>query len=453
MGRKMYDLYHEVKTVGKLGRLQTLDVVPTVAGESYELNYDAIIRMAATRREVATELKVEFFVFHVKHRHAYGDELWQEYTKEGVDEASSLGSGVTIGAQYRDASYLALASCPSALPLWRVYGYNQIWNRYFRVQTTDGNGQDGDDWGGPWDTTAQQFFPTTETGADDYRKYGKLCGRLKHVLNGMSIVDQTSGAGWAWRDLTDADAQVAAGSTLDIRELAQIKARYKSEVGMAFFNNNYEDIMNYRWGVNINLDADKRPELCWHEPQWISGRDIDGTDAARHGSVVGKTLQRVGFSMPRKRFEEHGALWIMMLVRPPFMHADETHPLDFDVNPSGKDFLADPDIWEKEPHVQFDPRKWLNSTHDDGQSTARAPYGQHYRFHPNRTHPLFKQIPGYFLSKFTDNTLNKYFYHYNNEYDDCFQSWQMAHWQLYAAAEMVKFSDVPSAISSIYAGA
>lgn len=447
--REIYDLSNEIRTVGKIGRLQTLDVIPVVAGDSFEMQFDAVLRMAATRREVASELQTKIAVFYVKHRHVYGS-TWRDFVKQGLDETYTW-TGYNVAASYRDASFLALASCPATLPKWRVEGYNRIYDRYWKVPSTYSNGQDGHD-----DTANFAFFPTNETGSDEYRQYGKLLPRLPHVLNGMNLVSDalTGTAGYEFRDLTDADAQVAAASTLDIRELEQIKARYKSELETSWFASFYSDIMNKRFGTTPNRDADERPELCFVEKSWISGHDVDGHDDATHGSVIGKTTGRIGFNMPRKTFDEHGALWIMLAVRPPMVHVDETHPLDFVVNPSAKQLLTcDPAVWAAEPPVQFDPREWTNSNHDDGISTVKQAYGQHFRFHPNRTHPRFNEIPGYFVSKHTDTTLNKYWYHFNNEYDDCFQSWQMAHFQVYGSMTTKAFRHVPAALSSIYSGA
>lgn len=447
--RHEYDLSHIIQMCGQIGRLQTLAVIPVVADDSIKIEIDAVFRLAPTRKEIVSECQVDWFAFFVPHRHTMGAN-WPIFLKEGVDEAVTF-TGINVAAAYRNPVYLGHNACGATIPSWLVQGYNRIWDRYFRVPSIATSPE------GAVDPTNYDFYPTNESGADNWRLYGKLCARLPHVLNGGNAIDATgvSGESAPWRDLTNADAQVStAGSILDIRSLAEMQARYRTEVKNTWFAHFYKDILNEHWGTMVNIDADQRPEHLWTETFNMSGKDIDGTDDATLGSMIGKTAARGQFHMPMKHFNEHGAVWVMALLRFPLIHADEMHPLMQQPNPTADFILAQPDRWENMQPIGFDPAPWLSITSSlTPDATVLQPFGQHYRFQPNRVHPNFKTIPGYPFLTFNSANIYPWYYYVNEEYSDVFQTWQMGHWQIAADAQVTKLSRVPTPLSSIFAGA
>lgn len=432
-----------------IGRIQTLAAIPVEAGASIELNMSGIARLAANRKEVVSECQLDIVAFFVPHRLAYG-QAWIDFINAGVD-GLDLIDGISIPAAYRSAPYLGINTLGPQAPGHLIRGYNSIFYNYFAVPSfvVTGDGADA---------TNLNWFPTTEVGAANCRKYGRLAARLPHITNGGNLVDATSAANPAYKqDLTDADAQVPLGSgVFDIRDLARIQGRYKSEAQMAWFAHFYQDVMNERWGTDVSNDADPRnirPTMLMRHIQMLSGTDIDGTDDATLGTFQGKTLERTSFNMPRKFFGEHGVVWVLMLPRYPMVHTDERHPMLYQVAQNYKDMAGDADIVSKEAPVRWDPQAWLDGTGIVMPVTTQQPFGQQYRFQPNRVHPNFKIIPGYPFSQFKASAqYQDWLYHYDEEYKETFQTTQIGQAQAQTRLNVFKYSPVPGPVSSIFAG-
>ena len=52
--RNKYNLTHIVNTCGHIGRLQTLANIPILPGDSIELDFDSIIRLAPPSLDIST---------------------------------------------------------------------------------------------------------------------------------------------------------------------------------------------------------------------------------------------------------------------------------------------------------------------------------------------------------------------------------------------------------------
>ena len=82
--RTAHDLSHFIFSSGKMGQLQTLSVVPVIAGDSIELDLVGSLRLAQLRRGLAVDSRVDVFSFYIPHRHIYKDE-WEQFMKDGFD--------------------------------------------------------------------------------------------------------------------------------------------------------------------------------------------------------------------------------------------------------------------------------------------------------------------------------------------------------------------------------
>lgn len=443
--RNTFDLSHQIHRCGEIGRLQTLAIIPVVAGDSFEINLDGIIRLSPFRKEVVSEAQVDIFAFYQPYRHHYGDD-WINFVKRGYDENITF-TGVATTSGERDLAFLGLNEAPATIPKWLVSMYNWIWDRYFRVPSFD------------QDTDYLTLPSGTTTAARAWRRYGRLIARLPHVLNGGNRVD---GGTAIHRDLDDQDALTpgqavfeGATSFVDVRDVALTSAQYKSEIDRTWFADRYNDIMGI-WETNPNTDADQRPELLMRETFNMSGWDVDGGDDAALGSYIGKAVQRASMNMPRKYFDEHGAIMVLAAVRFPIVHAYEKHPLLDTVNPAADYLLADPTIWAEYPPTEQDPSLWLsNSASPFPKENAELmePYGQHYRFHPNNVHVNFAELPGYPFTKWVMDTPDQAYYHQAGDYADVFQTTQLAHWQIHARCNVTAMRHVTDVRASIYAGA
>jgi len=454
--RNRYNLSHLAHVVGHIGRLQTISVIPVVAGDSLSINLDGILRLAPTRKEIVSECQIDICAFYVPHRHVYGQD-WIDSVSQGIQDNVPMPAGPAVDADSRDPFYLGIHTCGATVNAALNYGYNAILNRYFMVPTTSSNGYMGG--------VNYAFYPNgTTSEAKNTRSYGARIARLPHILNGAVIVNQSVNAGGFNRSYTEADWGVqipqddpAPGTALlDIRDLKSIQSRYRSIQEQNYFAAFYNDVVAQKWDTKgVNTDADQRPTYLGRNTQFISGSDVNGTDDATLGTFIGKTLDRIGFNLPRRLFPEHGNVWIMMVPRFPLVHTREQHPLLATAQNDQKLLLADPGIWAGEPVVAFDPNIWLSGgagwTPD--VEAMQQPYGQEYRYQPNRVHPVFDIIPGYPFTDWNASTFNEWYYYVDNEYADTFQTSQIAQWQAHMSLAVTKFSSVVDPRTSITAGA
>lgn len=442
--RNVSDLSHFIHTCGKLGRLQTLAILPTLPGDSFELALDGIARLAPLRKEVVSETQVDLLAFWVPHRHVYSN--WPTFVQEGYNSTETFPT-FAVGGTARDLSYLTLHNAGSAIPMYVLQGYNMIWDRFFRVPSMF---RDPD----------YETFPSTTTQDDrDWRLYGRRCARLPHPVNDV-LKESGGGADQPWRNLDVADwtyeATVTGGDAfIDLRALETVRGQYRSKIERTWFTERYTDILERQWGTSVNIDADQRPELCFRETINMSGHEVDGTDDATLGQYMGKTVSRVGMHMPRKFFNEHGALWVVALLRHPYVHIGEQNRLVGRTNIPNSLLMGDPDIMATLPPVIYAAEDYLADAYA-GPGFAgpyKRPFGQEYRMQINNVHKHFADIPGYpFLREFVANPEDASYYQVG-DYDDVFQTSQLAHWQIHARCNVIAHRRAPSATTSVYAGA
>lgn len=448
--RNPFDLSHFIHTCGKIGRVQTLAYYPTVPGDSLEISLDGMIRMAPLRKEVVQESQVDICAFWVPNRHVYPD--WPTIVQDGLDGDKLAGlPTLALPANARNPCYLLQPYAPASLPALLHQGYNMIWERYYRVPSLN-KSADFDD------------YPSTDTPDDkDWRLYGKRAARLKHPTNlGLR---QSGGAtsNQSWRDLDTQDWTVEVpvsgpNAMLDLRAFEAMKGRFRSEIERTWFSERYQDILERQWGSRVNIDADERPELVWHETFRLGGHDVDGTADATLGQYTGKTAGGFRVDIPRRHFAEHGMVWVLALVRWPTIHIAERHPLTKVATWTPEKVLGDPDVYATQAPAPVNWTDYLAEGYASGVNAGelREAFGNMYRVQPNFVHRNFADIPGYPFVRFnaSDLTYKLAVYYFNpGEYDDVFQTSQLAHWQLHCRADVQALRYVPDPRMSIFAGA
>jgi hypothetical protein len=425
MDRNFYDLSAQAHACGKLGHLQTLKVMQVCAGDSMEISMEGIFRLSPLRKEIVMDCKIDIAVFYIPNRHIYGDD-WQNFIRQGADETVTF-TGVANADTDFSLEYLGLPNAPASVNRALAEGYDEILYRYF--------------WQHDIVTPAVGTIPT----AGDEREFGKTVQRLPHPIT--THVDNVAGSD-ASSGVDASDYQVASASVLDIRALDQIKGRYKSELQRKWFDQNYDDILKSGWKGGASVDADQRPTLIWRDSQWASGYDVDGTDDATLGSYIGKTMVPISFKMPRKYFPEHGRLWFVCVPRFPFVHVNESHYFDQNVNLSYLDLACDSNLVSREPPVAFDSSRYITT----GTSVAgqEEPFGQWYRHEPNRIHGRFRNIQGYpFVTTNSTTDMHKAAL---GEYDSYFAQSALGHWQVHSKIKNVCLRSCPTPEQSIFAG-
>lgn len=424
--------------------------MPVTAGESLELDINGIIRLAQPRMPIVSDCEIQIDFFHVPYRHVYGDP-WTKFIKTGVNESTTF-TGVAIAAPYRNADYLCLPVTGANINRALLEGYNRILFNYYHVKSLSLN---PDDPSGSTLTNDFDWFPTTETGAANCRKFGRLSARLPHILNGGTILDNTGIPGYEAQSLESTDWTVNSVSSFDIRDLAYIQGVYRSEAEKSWLDFTYQDVMQTKWGASINKDADPNnyiPEHLYSFSKMISGQDINGTDDATLGTAQGKTLDYISCQMPRRMFDEHGLVFVLMVLRYPLVHTDEVHPLLTTINPSYTDISGDDAIINQMEPVLWDPSRWVYSNTGYTPFEIYEPAGQHYRFQNNRIHSQYKTIPGFPFLQFSGTDYTSWYYYRDEDYSDAFQVSQLEHWQAQLAINCTSFHPVSGPMSSIFAG-
>lgn len=427
MSRNMYDLTHQIHMTGKVGRLQTLGVIPVIAGDSLQMDIEGIFRFSPMRKEVVMDAQVELFAFYQPYRHIYGQN-WIDFIEEGHDEGVTMATDSFSNGE--PATYLGLPVGPASLPKWLNETYFNIWNYYFK-----------------YPDAADQV--ASELTGDD-RAFGLEIARLKHPATSPRLLTGTSR-----RDLDASDftlnIPVSGTANLDVRDLARVRGEARSEIERNWFTSRYNEIIKSQFGPSVNYDTEERPELIARQKMMMSGTDVDGTDDASLGSFVGKTVSRAGMNVNRKYFDEHGSVWIMAAVRFPFVHAQERHRLTQVPQPSYKEISGDPEIWANEEPEPYNPGSYIANV-GGSWTNYYEPYGQWYRYHPSRVAPEFRTIPGYPFTNTAFNTISNTFYHDLEEYENIFATKQLGHWQMHLQNKCYKLTRIPDVRSSIYAG-
>lgn len=428
MERQLYSLDHYTMKTGAIGSLQTLSVIPIVAGDSIELDAGIVTRLSPLRRNSYLDLMIDIFCFFVPHRHIYGTD-WVTYMKAGIDEGTTFGTD----SMQTDANLWCCGlyhSANIALPKWLPEGYMQIWNRYFKDPT-------------------QADSAVTELGtlaaSSPILKYGKPCCHLKRIWN-TGVVDNK----------TTADYRVAltdTNTTLDLYDFAAMQGRLQTEQSRDWYALRYQDVLQHAWkaGAGLNIDADQRPELIARTSQWLSGHDVDGTDDATLGRYSGKMVGMARISFPYKFFHEHGALWLMMLVRYPPIYATETHYLVVKSEPTYKQIAGDPDVLRREQPVTILASDMFHG--NDSTDLGKIPYGNWYREQPNMCHFDYVNSAGHpFINPGPIGSRAAAVYIADTLYDSVFLTTQLKHWncQGYIAVDAKRF--IPTPESSIFAG-
>src|SRR2546430_16650547 len=83
--RMPHDLSHLGFLAGQIGRLITIPTTPVIAGDSFEVDAVAALRLSPLRRGLAIASTADIFTFYVPHRHVYGEQ-WIRFMLDGVND-------------------------------------------------------------------------------------------------------------------------------------------------------------------------------------------------------------------------------------------------------------------------------------------------------------------------------------------------------------------------------
>jgi len=433
--RRDVDLSHLSFKTGQIGCLQTLSVIPVVAGDSMEVHMQGVMRLSPLVHYMYLDAVVDLFAFYVPHRHVYsiangstaGNE-WTDFLKAGTDETTTLGTRTFTGTNRPAVLGVYYTSAP-VVPRWANDPYLMIWNNYFADPTV------------PGDQKAMTYL-TSLTYPDPILECGIPCCHLKRSWNtGVPS------------NLSTADYSLAlSGGEVDLYQLGQLQGRLRSEQARDWFAvSRYRDVLNYTWDSQVNIDADQRPELVMRQTHSLSGQEINGTSDNNLGFYIGKSQGIVSLSFPMKFFPEHGSVWIMGLVRIPPVYQQECGYLWLKSEPTYKEIACDPMILKKEPPITLN---W-NEVSSGGSSVdlGKIPYAQWYREQPNMLSPDYVEVAGHpFIGTAGMTSRASIVYVKPSDYTPMFADVQLRHWSSQAKLSVFCRRFIPNAEESIFAG-
>lgn len=416
MKRSRVDLSNLTAVCGQLGRLMTAMHLPVFAGDSIELQSRHIIYMSQLRRQIVVDGQLDLAVFYTKHRHTYPN--WEDFILAGHNETETLASTTTA----KKYDFLPDGHLIGARPNWACLPYFDIWNRYYRPANQ----------GIPERTFAEPF-------TDSERNFGLACARLEAIW--ASGVENVAAAG---------ESQVPSATVVDTIAIDQARARRDAAQAQEFFGQYYNDQLQRRFGGRATTDADPRPTLVWHETLNLGGSNIFGTDTSSLGVRAGVQQGVVYLDLPRFYAPEHGALWVMVLVRYPVMHEKEVHYLRKIADPSYKQFACDPFLLANEPPWTPQVSDFFNSSSTVGLNTQ--PYGNWFRMQPNMIHDQFSYLQGYPFSSSVPTNKEQAVLEWPDDLNEMFMSNAAGHWQMQSEFDIACDRVIPDAFDSIFTG-
>jgi len=420
-----YDLTHYSHTCGNIGGLQTISIIPTLPGDSFDITCKMQFKLSPLVRSLSQDAIIDMYAFWVPHRHIYSN--WKDFLQAGQDEAVNLGTDVMVGA-------LQCCGLPmdtgDTVPRWLSRGYVQIYNNYFVDPQTPGDQVDEDTFSADYGIGEPEIA------------YGLPVCHLKRLWNtGITTT------------LTTADYRFALdGGEVSLYDMAETIGRLKTEQSRDWYAlQRYRDILNYSWHTQVNIDADQRPELVMRSTQWLSGQEVNGADDATLGTYTGKSSGLMSLQIPTKFFPEHGALWIMAVLRIPPVIENECGYLATTAEPTYADISGDPDVIKATPPVELN----ANQQFSGGPNTVlgNIPFAHWYRELPHLVHVDYLNSAGHpFINNVHLDTRAHSVYVQPDLYDAMFQSTQMRHWQMQGYVDVEARRYVPKSEDSIFAG-
>lgn len=425
MHREFYDKTNYLLSCGQIGRLMSAQCIPHVAGESLKIDIAGGFRLSPLRKALTLDARVDIHIFDVPHRHVYGSD-WTDLLIQGHDSSVTLDT-VSVSAANGPCGHIPIPT--GTVPKAYAHGYAEIWNQYYRV---------------PNGNTAELATNAVDMSGDNRRLYGQTCANLP--CSWSRGVEDSS-----YQSDTHRTVDITAGTpdTFDLIDLDRVKAEFKSEVDRDFYARRYRDVMGRTFGADkVHVEADERPEMLAKSQFWCSGYDVDASDGANLGKFSGKASTMFNVQMPWKYFQEHGMIWIMVLVRFPSIGGEEIHQLtkktwDYET------ISGDPAIAASYPPEELQVQDVTRT--GDTTSLGWHPAYNYYRHQPNRVHPKYDNLAGYPVRNMDGANFDPWYY--GTETLDYFSDTELRHWQINAKCNVQSKSPVPCAESSLYAGA
>lgn len=431
-GKNLHRMNPVVMRHGAVGFVRCIHSFFVLPGDILRYALSGNFRQSPLRLPLAISPRVDMFATMTPFRHAHGDD-WISFMKQGIDEDKTFNN-TTVTSQGGELIGLNALDKAKDVPYPLVVGVNRTWNRFVRDPSHPSELPDNHD---PLNT----FQVNAESISVKSSAWGRSACHLRHIATAHPQFVRS-----------DDDLKVAVASgKWSLLDFAQAQARLRSETERELFGRRYNDLMRNLYGVKINVDADERPRLLGRKTWWLSGHDVDGTDAQKLGQTGGKSASQFRFRF-RTMPQEHSVVQVFALVRYPPIFQFESNPLYAADNFDYRLISGEREYFEKQPPVTYDRTQWLKGTAAESPKLRKMPYGQEWRTLPNCVDGRFFTLQGYPFVRKNDHGSLPY-YNGHDDYDHVFQSLALKHWNINAVANVDVVRNIPSPMASWFAGA
>ena len=403
-------------TALKLGYVRCLRQEWLTAGEVYNGNLSGHLDMASLREPISTDVRCDLFVAWTPLRFLWDG--WIDYLREGMDTNRTIptmdgtnvcGPALGIGEQKQQFRTLFRDN------------YLKVYNWFFK-------------W--PDDPDATWPGSTVQSAINDKLTWGLKAVNLPNSVTRLKASQDVG---------TDDYEQSTAGNKFDIRDLTELRARFKSEQTRDWLaSDRYAEIMDEIFHVSVGEDPEERPWEVDHHTAWLRGANIYATDSESLGDragVMGIDIDHnVDFAAP-----EHGLLaWFITLRCPPLFDT-EYNPMSGNQITDWAEITGEPELLKAAKPVRIAAQKYL-----EGSSTTKhfgwEPAAQHFRQGWNVVDPIFKERRSFPTMTASDST------RYHPRMDRIFNTLALGHFWGYLNFRQPCSNPIPEPMHSVMAG-
>ena len=462
---------HPIADAMKTGRLKVFDWIQVAAGDKIQARYDLLIRTSPTRFPLKVGLFVEYGVFYMPLRQLV-------MGNDGRRTPAALAQAVMDSA-YGDANALAgirdnTIQRNGGDPIeWELAGigingkepvqehvfnlYCDVYNEYFRnkqYHKTINTGRSRQQFQkhGTYNPGGTQNNLTTADEAQimyDSREYS-LFGKIINNREDLFTRPITAYTG-ANRNITLPTSRV-----LDYAKFEEGKVEFQRETTQEVNDRRYREYLRGTYGTSISEEADYRPRVIATGGFQISQFDIDSTQGETLGQMTGKSITQQGFGFPSRMFPEHGLIMVCMWARFPFMlRAAKQRLINANLTDMAtfRELMADPAWMRTQPPTEWNVNDFIHSSNSAATGFSYA-YGDSWRKEPARVHPWWSDRDfGYPVVNEDAAEARHLIECPVSTWDKVFKSEPLADIQIEGIADKTRFSMIPPAGESIYAGA
>lgn len=352
MKRSKFSLSNYKLATFDMGQLIPVGLVEVLPGDTFQHNVSALLRCSPLVAPVMHPVDVCVHNWFVPHRIVWDG--WEDFIT-GVDESGfPLATQTVAAGDLYDYFGMGLGSTGVvAINKLPVYGYNKIWNEFYRDQDLQTEAAEGDQavkrvcWNKDYFTTSRPW-PAKGTAvtvplkgkafverSPDDGSAPPITGPVTYSDHATLLSANATGVG-DYVDLTanlelqgyDSGNPSAAGAPrIDIDDLREAFALQRYNEARARYGSRYTEYLAYL-GVRSGDARLQRPEYLGGGKSTISFSEVLQTGPDGAGDGVGNMLGHgiTAFKSPRYRkfFSEHGYVFSLMFVRPKSMYVSGT---------------------------------------------------------------------------------------------------------------------------------